>query len=347
MANLKNVTINDVGYERLPQGTTAQRPGSPVAGMMRFNTDYKVNEYYNGSSWVSVSSSLGSASGGTIQGSVTIGGAQVATFTSGSSSFTPTYSGTVEVLVVAGGGGGCGLGGGGGAGGVIYQGAYPVTAGVAIPLSVGVGAAAVGGHGPNGNGGNPSTFGVLTAVGGGAGSGYSGSGAVFPGGSGGGGPGYGNVDGQRLAGDGVTGQGHPGGWGHHGGTGPASQLQPQPGICVYGGGGGGGAGEKGIPRFSWKADAKGGDGIASTIQGTTAQYFGGGGGGGLHGPGNNYGRASNSGGKGGGGFCPGAGPQASYNGRDGTGGGGAGIVHDNGYTNGSGGAGIVVVRYKI
>jgi hypothetical protein len=347
MSTLKNLTVNDTGFLNIPKGTTAQRPGTPAAGMMRFNTDYNVNEYYNGTAWVSLSGAIAGASGGTQEGAVTIGGSKVATFTSGSSAFTPVYTGTVELLIVGGGGAGAGLGGGGGAGGVIYQAAYPVVAGVAIPLSIGAGGAPSGNtHGPSGASGTSSTFGALTAVGGGGGSGYSSGGAVFPGGSGGGGPGHGSVDGQRPAGEGVTGQGHPGGWGHHGGTGPASQLSPQPGICVYGGGGGGGAGEKGIPRHSVRADAKGGDGIASTIKGTIAQYFGGGGGGGGHGPAGNYTRASNTGGRGGGGSNPGGGPSASHNARDGTGGGGAGIIHDNGQPNGAGGSGIVVVRYK-
>lgn len=36
----------------IPSGTTAQRPGSAAAGMIRFNTDYGLPEVYNGSSWV-------------------------------------------------------------------------------------------------------------------------------------------------------------------------------------------------------------------------------------------------------------------------------------------------------
>ena len=38
MATLKNTIIDDTGYIQLPVGTTAQRPVSPVAGMVRFNT---------------------------------------------------------------------------------------------------------------------------------------------------------------------------------------------------------------------------------------------------------------------------------------------------------------------
>jgi len=40
------------GYIQMPRGTTAQRPGSPSAGWMRFNTTYGLPEVYNGTSWV-------------------------------------------------------------------------------------------------------------------------------------------------------------------------------------------------------------------------------------------------------------------------------------------------------
>ena len=52
MATLKNTTINTTGYITLPAGTTAQRPASPVAGMMRFNTTFSRNEFYNGTTWI-------------------------------------------------------------------------------------------------------------------------------------------------------------------------------------------------------------------------------------------------------------------------------------------------------
>ena len=38
----------------LPKGTTAQRSSSPVAGMVRENTDDNVIEYYNGTEWKQV-----------------------------------------------------------------------------------------------------------------------------------------------------------------------------------------------------------------------------------------------------------------------------------------------------
>ena len=51
MATLKNTTINDTGFLTLPSGTTAQRPVSPVAGMMRYNSTTNLLEHYSGSMW--------------------------------------------------------------------------------------------------------------------------------------------------------------------------------------------------------------------------------------------------------------------------------------------------------
>lgn len=54
MAIFKNTLINDTGYIQIPSGTTAQRPASPSAGYMRWNTTNSNAEIYNGSSWVSL-----------------------------------------------------------------------------------------------------------------------------------------------------------------------------------------------------------------------------------------------------------------------------------------------------
>jgi hypothetical protein len=35
-------------------GTTAQRPGSPVQGMVRYNTTLSITELYDGSQWVPI-----------------------------------------------------------------------------------------------------------------------------------------------------------------------------------------------------------------------------------------------------------------------------------------------------
>lgn len=58
MATLKNTSIEDTGYITISSGTTAQRPASPTAGMIRYNTEYKITEYYNGSQWVDLTTGL-------------------------------------------------------------------------------------------------------------------------------------------------------------------------------------------------------------------------------------------------------------------------------------------------
>lgn len=56
MASLKNTTVAGTDSAQLPVGTTAQRPGSPVTGDLRFNSTLKVVEYYNGSDWITTPS---------------------------------------------------------------------------------------------------------------------------------------------------------------------------------------------------------------------------------------------------------------------------------------------------
>jgi len=73
----------------------------------------------------------------------------ISAFTQGTHTYTPTTTGTAEILVVAGGGGGGGaqsqpagnLPGGGGGGGVIHATAYPIVANVVYDLTVGDGGA--------------------------------------------------------------------------------------------------------------------------------------------------------------------------------------------------------------
>jgi hypothetical protein len=56
-----NVSSTATGFFDLPVGTTAQRPGSPNSGMIRFNTDIVQFEGYNGTAWSAVG---GGARGG-------------------------------------------------------------------------------------------------------------------------------------------------------------------------------------------------------------------------------------------------------------------------------------------
>lgn len=343
MATLKNVTISDTGFLRLPSGTTAERPASPVAGQIRYNTTIAANEFYNGTTWVPV---VEPTVGATSQGGVitNAGGYRIHTYTSGTGTFTPARDGVVDVLVIGGGGSGSGLGGGGGAGGYIYVQGVPVIGGTAYPTVVGAGGAAIGAtHGPNGNEGNPSSFGSGTPVGitglkGGAGTGYyvPAPGAVNNGGSGGGGSGYSyRSETFNPAGSGTTGQGHPGGYGsHYNGT---------PEGTHYGGGGGGGAGTQGYNRGGRYGQARGGEGQASSISGTVV-WRGAGGAGGAHNVSVPHGAAS-LGGKGGGGPS-GTGNGASIGGVTNTGSGGGAANHPDSTTGGTGGPGIVIVRYR-
>ena len=48
---------DNTGAVRLPSGTTAQRPGSPSNGEMRYNTTDNKVEYYDGASWIQLSDS--------------------------------------------------------------------------------------------------------------------------------------------------------------------------------------------------------------------------------------------------------------------------------------------------
>jgi hypothetical protein len=243
----------------------------------------------------------------------------------------------VEVLVVAGGGGGGGWGGGGGGGGVIYNPKYSVTPGSAINVTVGSGGApGTNAYTSGGDGGN-SVFGVLTAIGGGGGGHYNNNNGR-PGGSGGGGGGadvntYGLVS---QGGAGTPGQGFSGG---RGGGRPA-------GGNYYPGGGGGGAGERGYDFDVFLGlGGKGGDGLPFNISGRL-KYYGGGGGGHTDGGFSNDGNSM--GGKGGGGrggtYKNVA--RRGLNGAANTGGGGGGAYGtSSGYECGTGGSGVVIIRY--
>ena len=266
-----------------------------------------------------------SATGGTKSES---GDFIIHTFTNvGNSTFKPTGSGTVEILVVAGGGGaGFDGGGGGGAGGVITN-TVSVTSGTEYTVVVGGGGAAAIApqSGPNGSPGSNSQFGSLTAIGGAGGyNGHARITAITTGGSGGG-QGFIDVGVDPIAGpgDGTPGQGNQGGYSFNGSA----------------GGGGGGAGAAG-GNASDKQGGNGGNGIQSGISGVAAWYGGGGAGGSWNGTGG-------TGGMGGGGNGGGKEPAtAGANGIANTGGGGGGNGVASRNDSGMGGSGIVIVRYK-
>ncbi len=319
------VAILDVGGTtaiKIPLGTTAQRPASPANGMLRINTTTGRLEYYNGG-WNSIGAVVATG-GNTVADS---GGYRIHTFT-GSGTFTVTSGGSVEVLVIGGGGGGAGGSpsydgnGGGGAGGFlettidVVAGSYSVTVG-----NGGTGGAASAAS-PGGDGGN-SIFSTLTAVGGGGGGSDSNTNNGRAGGSGGGASCAGTSGG--TGGSPTSGQGYAGGNAGAGG-GPGG-----------GAGGGGGASAAGGVGGQNMAGGAGGAGKASLISGSSVVYAGGGGGSSW----TNGGGSGGTGGGGGGGSRTGA-----YAGTAGTanrGGGGGGGTST--FASGSGGSGIVIIRY--
>ncbi len=240
MATLKNTTFNATTAITIPDQTTSV---SGVTAKLRFQTGSSQNtlEFNDGSGWRPVtgfSQGLQGTGGNSISYIPGQGGIVHAFTSVGAATFTPTFTGNVQVLVVGGGGGGgSSWGGGGGGGGVILSRSYPVSAGVGIPVSVG------GGGAGQGDGGS-SVFGALTATGGGQGGTWTHSNpgglgsyiAGRPGGSGGGGANTGDgIDSRTRAygGLGTSGQGYPGGSGIRFNADSENTHQ---------GGGGGGAG---------------------------------------------------------------------------------------------------------
>ena len=265
--------------------------------------------------------------------SITILAPQSTSFTSSGTFSVPTGVTAVDVLVVGGGGGGgSDNGGGGGGGGLIYRPGFTVTPGGTITVTVGDGGA------PNGADNHPvvpgqnSVFGTLTAQGGGGGgTGTSCQGAQ--GGSGGGGNGHGTHPGGQ-AGQGTQ-DNQPGesgnyGFGNNGGSGAQPGGSGQPRL----GGGGGGAGGDGRQGAQ---DGIGGTGKSYTIaDGTTSVGYAGGGGAGA---GNNPSTIPASSGGGAGSGTSGA------NGTANRGGGAGGGGNTGPRPGGTGGKGVVIVRF--
>jgi hypothetical protein len=299
------------------------------------------------------------ATGGTV---TTCGDYKIHAFTSDatfcvSNAGNPVGSTTVDYLVVAGGAGGAGNAGnldGAGAGGAggyressgTASGSYsvsPLGAGVsALPVTVTSYPITVGGGGtasaPTAGGvGSNSIFSTITSAGGG-------SGARSPGFGGNGGSGGGAVN-CCSGGTGNTPptsppQGNPGGDGINSGS--------------SGGGGGGGATVAGAQgTLSPLRGGTGGAGATTSISGSPTAYAGGGGGAGYVGgsnPAPNSGAPGGIGGGGSGGSNPPV-PHTPFDGQNATantGGGGGGAANSgSAQTGGTGGSGIVIVRYKF
>ena len=307
-------SASGTGANLIPSGTTAERPVSPTAGMIRFNETTGEPEWYSSvvGDWVNFRNAP------------------------------PIPPITISYLVIAGGGGGGGknVGGGGGAGG--YRNSYasetsggggstetPLTVnlGRTYSVTVGAGGSGVSGSAKGGNG-SDSVFATIASTGGGGGSNGvppNSGGSALDGLSGGSGGGGGGVD-TAPAGSGGSGTSNQGYAGGNGNTGAS-------------GGGGGGAGSEGA-NASTSSGANGGSGVASSITGSSVIRAGGGGGGG-----NSSGGTGGSGVGGAGGYGNPA--STAGDGSENTGsGGGANGGYETTKTSGSGGSGIVILRYS-
>ncbi len=345
----------------LPRGTSAQRPSSPVNGMIRYNSSLGIVEEYR-DGWFNLSAQVASSSGS--QAAASSGGT-ITTYSSGGTNYKVhifTSSGTFAVaagagytaayLIVAGGGGGGGHmsggwyndpGGGGGAGGMLTS-TVTVTANTNYTVVVGAGGVSSS-TGYAGNGGNSTCF-SQTAIGGGGGGAGAANNATAQrigqnGGSGGGGGGPANVVAVAAGGAGTSGQGNAGGAG--GRSSPQDQISG-------GGGGRGGAGESAV--FGSRSGV-GGQGFANSLgTGSAVNYAGGGGGGGTNQGGVYYtaGRPGGTGGGGRGGDNNNSAATATAGGVN-TGGGGGGAGGTAGapsaYVAPNGGSGIVIIRYIV
>ena len=302
------------------------------------------------------------ATGGTITTVCT--NFKVHTFTS-PGTFTVTGGGgplaKVDYMVIGGGGGGGAvIAGGGGAGGFresktsSVSGCWtasplvaacaslgPFSSPTAIPVTVGAGGAGTtppAGHAGPGSCGSASTFSTITAAGGGK-SCTGGPGCV-PGVGGTGGSGGGGARRSKAGGAGNTPtvsppQGNPGGSG--GGPGYAPDNEGSAG----GGGGAGATGSNGAPPNNGGA---GGAGVTTNINSAGPTTYAGGGGGGTY-QGTAGAGGSGGGGRGGPGSPPGAG---AVDGTANTGGGGGGSGYPCQTTDGgTGGSGIVIIRYRF
>ena len=283
------------------------------------------------------------ATGGTI---TCCGDYKIHTFTSdGCFSITtaPTpANNNVDYLVIAGGGGTANSnhGGGSGAGGFRESKnpaapwtASPLATPTSLPVSVQAYPVIVGGGGAggdSGNNGSNSVFSTITSAGGGKG-GAASNGST--GGSGGGG--FSETPGTTSGGTGNTPPTSPP-QGNNGGNG---NVSPSTGT-----GGGGGAGAVGSNGSGNTAGA-GGAGATTSISASSTTYAGGGGGGSELGTNG----AGGPGGGGQGGPSP-SGVGVGLPGTVNTGGGGGGGARGPGcsgdYNGGSGGSGIVIIRYK-
>lgn len=335
-----------ISYEivsgQLPTGITLNSSTGEISGTASIagTQNFTIAAIDSGGNSVnrSFSLSFGIAGGGTV---IVSGGYAYHTFTS-NGTFLVGSNLNAEVLLIGGGGGGGGsFGGGGGAGGLCYASSLSLS-----PQSylIEIGAGGTGGNGGDskGNTGVNSTAFGITGNGGGGGGAYNNSYTGNPGGSGGGastsetaGTMTGGAS-TQTSGATYTGYGNRGG----------NSFGRTPYIAT----GGGGSGFPGQDISGGSQAGSGGDGLntwsdwaTATGTGVSGYYAGGGAGASYQ---YTNGSLPGSPGAGGGGTSTGGnnvpgGPATS---NTGSGGGGAGYPAALG---GSGGSGIVIVRYAV
>lgn len=259
------------GQVYLPTGNTSTRTGSPIVGLIRYNTTGQFYEGYTNATWVRF-------------------------VVAPQGNYTLTYA-----VVGGGAGGGANLGGGGGAGGLL-EGTITAIPSTVYTITVGAGGALAN------PGTNSIIVGSVTASTGGPGGGVNLAGSA--GASGGGGGAYFSGPVGQQGGAGIPGQGHdgaagnPSGGGGGGGAGYAGSGAFYNGSADQGGsggngsvititgtpitiaGGGGGAGFGGGSVGGTAGAGGGGSGAAQyQVGGNGTVNTGGGGGGGSGAPG--------------------------------------------------------------
>jgi hypothetical protein len=330
---------NTLGNGHYLRGTTANRPGSPSAGDLYYDTtldgfiQYTANE-----GWKLIGSFgiiLPTVSGGTLSSDATY---YYRSFTSSGTLTISNKELIADILVVAGGGGGgASLGAGAGAGGVQYGTSQTLAHGQNYAVTIGAGGnGAAAGTYSNGSQGNDTTLAsIFIAKGGGLGISGATATAGISGGSGGGAAANNGtgIGGSAIAGTGGTHYGNAGG--------NVTSLDN--------GAGGGGAGGIG---GNVSSNAGGNGGAANSTWSTwlnatglgVAGAIAGGGGGGCD--------SNNTGGAAGGGGST-AGTSGSTNASNatantGSGGGGGGNISGVGGATGkggNGGSGLLIIRY--
>lgn len=354
-----NLTVGDTFLKSnsIGIGTTTTNVGVNTAlGTLILNTTNNDVQIYGPQGWTSIKSLVVSgltATGGVINDYEDSGSTYRSHVFTSSGTFEVTelsdnLSNSIDYLVVGAGGGGGIHNAGGGGGGEVKTGSF--VGGIATyPIGIGAGGRGgyVGSPGQNGLVGGTTTLSgpiSVSSAGGEGGrtaqisqpeAGYGGNAGQYPSTSNGAGGGYpASAQGGGGGGAGTPGDGVPGSMPTGGGPGGDGVLSSIDGTSYYYGGGGGGSNYN-APTHSPPSGVGGTGGLG-----------GGGGGGGSGptfnptpapgGPGRNPGEAS----------VPGA---ADLGGRGGanTGGGGGGTNRPNLSNSGDGGSGIVIVRYKI